>query len=283
MGQIGIVTDSIGCIPAEFIKEHNIQIAPIGMVIDGKMYKDTELSNEEFWKLFFAAKKLPTTTGNTPANYFACFTELAKSTNEIICLTLSGKLSNGYDCAIKAVELMKEERPELSIKVIDTNTAMGAEGFVVMEVARAIQAGKNLHEIVQLANNLIPRVKWIMAMDTLKYLVIGGRAPKTAILAEVAGIKPITGMVSGSGKVDSLGRVRGKQKAIEKVVEMIKEHTDTSKPLHVMVHYTTDIKRGEQLKELVTSRYMYEEVHFTPFTPVMVVHTGPVIAVSFYS
>jgi DegV family protein with EDD domain len=283
MSMVGIVTDSIGCIPANFIKEYNIQIAPIGLVIDGNMYKDTELSNDEFWKLYFAAKKLPTTTGNNPANYVECFKESAKSSSDILCITLSGKLSNGYDSAVKARELIKEEIPQLKIEIIDSNIAMGAEGFLVMEAARAARAGKSLNEIIPMVTKMIPRVKWIMAMDTLKYLIKGGRAPKTAIIAEVANIKPVAGMVSGSGKVDNLGRVRGKQKAMEKVTDMIKDYADVNKPLHLMVHYTTDIIRAEKLKEMITTRYTCEEVYLTPFTPSMVIHTGPIVAVSFYS
>jgi fatty acid-binding protein DegV len=69
----------------------------------------------------------------------------------------------------------------------------------------------------------------------------------------------------------------------EKLVELMKEHTDTTKPLHVMVHYTDGIVAGEHLKELVTSKYNCVEVHLTPYTPVMASQTGPVIAVSFYS
>jgi len=283
MPRVGIATDSIGCIPANFVKEFNIQIAPIGLVIDGNTYKDMELSNDEFWRLFFAAKKLPTTMGNNPANYVTAFNELAKSTNDMLCITLSRKLSNGYDCAVKARELIKEDQPGLNIEIIDSNTAMGAEGFLVMEAARAARAGKSLNEIIPIVNNMIPRVKWIMAMDTLKYLIKGGRAPKTAIIAEVANIKPIAGMVSGTGVVDNLGRVRGKLKAMEKVTDMIKDYSDVSKPLHLMVHYTTDITRAETFKKMITSRYEWEEVYLTPFTPSMVIHTGPIVAVSFYA
>jgi DegV family protein with EDD domain len=130
---------------------------------------------------------------------------------------------------------------------------------------------------------MIPRVKFLMVMGTLKYLIKGGRAPKSAVLGEMMKVKPIIGMVSGTGLVENMGRARGKRKAMEKIAEMTKEYIDISKPVHLMVHYTDDIAAGEELKEIVTSRLNCTEVYLTPYTPVMACHTGPVVSIAFYS
>ena len=55
MSKVGIVTDTISCIPRELVKEYDIRVVPVGLVIDGKGYKDTDLTNDEFWKLFYQA------------------------------------------------------------------------------------------------------------------------------------------------------------------------------------------------------------------------------------
>lgn len=85
------------------------------------------------------------------------------------------------------------------------------------------------------------------------------------------------------GLHDSLGKERGKRKAMLKLVDLVNDHADTDKPLHVMVHYTDNIEEGKQLKETVTSRYNCTEVYMTDLTPVMTTHTGPAVALSFYS
>ena len=283
MSKVGVVTDTISCIPENLVQELDIKIVPTGLIIDRKHYKDTELSNDEFWKLFNSTKEQITTTAVKPTDFIDVFSELAKSTDSMVCITVSAKLSATNAAAIKARETMMEEKPDLHIEIIDSTTAAGAEGFLVIEAARAAKAGKKLEEIVKLVNDMIPRVKFVTAMNTLKYLIRSGRAPKMAVIGDMMNVKPLIGMISGTGLVESLGRVRGKEKAMQKLVELMKENIDTSKPAHVMLHYTDGIVPAEQLKEMVTSQMNCKEVHITPYTPVMSSQTGPVFAISFYT
>jgi DegV family protein with EDD domain len=284
MSKVGIVTDSTNCLPAELIKEYGIRVAPYHLILEGKVYLDQiEITPSEFWRMFKKLKNLPTTGVPSPGSYADIFTELAKSTNDIVCLIISHALSAAYKSATTAREMVMSEHPGLNIELIDTKNSVGALGFVALEAARAAQAGKSLNEVVKIAQDLVPRVKYIAAFDSLKYLIRGGRAPKSAIVGDLMGVKPLIGIVSDTGMVDSLGRERGKKKAMQKLVELVKEHADTNKPLHVMAHYTDNIEDGEQLKEMVTARYNCAEVYTTDLTPVMTTHTGPAIGLSFYS
>jgi len=283
MGKVGIVTDTTSCLPPELVKEYGIRIVPVGLVIGGKHYRDTELTNEQFWQLFYAANGSSTTAAPSPGDFASIYEELGQSCDGIVCILVSKALSATLEVATKGKELVQEKNPGLSIEIIDSKTSAGALGFIVLEAARAARAGKNLNEVVQVANNMIPRVKFVTAMDTLKYLIRSGRAPKTALIGEVLGVKPIIGMVSNTGLVENLGRARGKQKAMSKIVQLAKEHIEPGKPVHAMFHYTDGIAAGEALREMVTSQIECEEVYFTPYTPVMASATGPVVAFAFYT
>ena len=283
MSKVGIVTDSTSCLPPELIKEYGIRIAPVGLVIDGKGYQDTDLTNEEFWKLFYGAKELPTTSAASPGDFTDIFSELGKSTDGIVCILVSKALSATYEAAVQAREIAQAENPNLYIEIVDSKTATGALGFIVLEAARAAKSGKSLAEVVQVAQDMLPRVKFLVGMDTLKYLIKIGRAPKTAVIGDILQVKPIIGMVSGTGLVENLGRVRMKRKAMVKMVDMMKDYIDTNKPVHLMVHYTDGIAAGEKLKDIVTSQLDCAEVYLTPYTPVMASATGPVVALAFYS
>jgi len=282
MSKVGVVTDTISCIPEELVKELNIKIVPTGLIIDRKHYRDTDLTNSEFWKLFNSTKEHITTTAVKPTDFVDVFSELAQSTSSIICITVSAKLSASNGAAIKAKEMLTNEKPNLQIEITDSTTATGAEGFLAIEAARAARSGKTLEEIVQQVSEMIPRVKFVTGMNTLKYLIRSGRAPKMAAIADIMNMKPIIGMVSGTGLVESLGRVRGKEKAMQKLVELMKEHIDINRPIHVMLHYTDDIAPAEQLKQIVTTQLYCSEVYMTPYTPVMSSQTGPVFAIAFY-
>ena len=70
---------------------------------------------------------------------------------------------------------------------------------------------------------------------------------------------------------------------MQKLVDMVADYIDPGRPLHMMVHYTTNIADGEQLKRMITAKYNCAELYLTPYTPVMAAHTGPVMSLAFYS
>ncbi len=283
MSKVGIVTDTTSCLPPELVKEYGIRIVPVGLVIGGKHYRDTDLTNEEFWRLFYAANGDTSTTAASPGDFASVFEELGKSCDSIVCILVSKALSATFEAATKGTETAREKNPKLNIEIIDSRTSAGALGFIVLEAARAAKAGKSLDEVVKIVNEMIPRVKFVTAMDTLKYLIKSGRAPKTAILGDVFGVKPLIGMVSNTGLVENLGRARGKKKALAKVIELAREQIEPGKPVHAMFHYTDSMADAETLREMITSQVDFKEVYLTAYTPVMASATGPVVAFSFYT
>ncbi|MFH1775814.1 MAG: DegV family protein [Chloroflexota bacterium] len=284
MSPVGIVTDTTNCLPAELIAEYGIRVASVVLIIGGKPYRDqVDITPTRFWKMFKGLEEMPTTSAVSPGDFAAYFKELGQATDNIACIVVSQPLSGTYDSAIKAKELVQAERPNLNIEVINSKTATGALGFIVLEAARAAKAGKSLAEVVELVNSLIPKVKYLVALDTLKYLIKGGRAPKVAMIGDLLQVKPILTNNNETGSVEPASRARGKRKTMLKLVDMVQNYTDTTKPLHIMVHYTDNREDGEQLKELVTSKYNCAELYMTEYTPVIAAHTGPVLALSFYS
>jgi DegV family protein with EDD domain len=284
MAKVGIVTDSTNCLPPEKIKEYGIRVAPFQLILERKSYKDqVDITPAEFWKMFKTLKTTPTTGTVSPAEFVGLFSELAITTDKIVCIVVSQALTGAYKSAMAAKEIVLEEHPGLNIEIVDSKTSVGALGFVVLEAARAAQSGKNFNEVIKIARDMVSKVKYFATFDSLKYLIRSGRAPKTAVLGDLAGVKPIVGLVGNTGLVDSLGKEIGNKKALAKMVEMVKDYTDTCKPLHVIIHFTDTIKDGEQLKQMVTSRYTCTEVYLTDLTPVMATHTGPMVALSFYS
>ena len=284
MNNVGIVTDSTHCLPAELIKEYDIRVVPYHLILDGKDYLDQiDITPAEFWKMFFNLKSLPTTSAISPGQYADIFTELAKSTGSIVCLIISSSLSAAYKAAVTARDMVRENHPDLTIELIDTNTAAGALGLIVLEAARAARAGKSMAEVVEVVQGLVSKVKLIFALDTLKYLIKGGRAPKAAVIGEILGVKPIITVNSNTGLVESLGKERGKGKVMQKLAGMIADYADTDKPLHVLVHYTNNIEDAKELQEMITARYKCEEIYVTDLTPVITAHTGPAFGLSFYS
>jgi DegV family protein with EDD domain len=282
MANAAIMTDTIACLTPEIVEKYDIKLLPVSYNIDGKPYRDgVDLTPDEFWKLFPAMKEF--TTGAPPlSEYTNLFGELAKKTDKIVAIFVSKPLSAVNETAVQAAELFRQDHPDVEITVLDSRTAAGAQGFIVEAMAKAATEGKSVEEIVAVAEETRKHVKFVTVMETLKYLIKSGRAPKTAYMGELFQVKPIIGMLGDSGEVENLGRARGKEKALAKMLDIMAEQFPAGTPIRVYVHYTDNRAAGEALKDMVTKRFNCAETYFTPYTPVMSGHTGPVLAVSFY-
>ena len=130
----------------------------------------------------------------------------------------------------------------------------------------------------------MPRVRLIAFIDTLHYLAKGGRVPQVAAWASsLLSIKPIFELLALSKGVSSLERVRTRPKAIERLLELLKERTDR-KPVHCIVMHTNVLDEAEKLKERMIAESNCLEIYVEDFTPVMGVHTGPgLLGVAFYA
>jgi DegV family protein with EDD domain len=282
MANVGIVTDSIACLPPEIIKEYDIRTIPVALNINGKPYRDgVDIDPEGFWKMFDEVKEF-TTGAPALTEYTEIFADLAKTSDGIVGIFVSQALSAIGEAAVQAADLMKEENPGLNIEIVDSRTAAGAQGFLVEEAAKAAKAGKSVSEVTQIVKDTIPKVKFTTAMETLKYLIKSGRAPKTAYMGELFQVKPIIGMLNNTGEVENLGRARGWDKALLKLLDIISENIGSNQNIRFNVHYTNSIEDGEKLKQMVIDRFNPSDVYFTSYTPVMAGHTGPVMAVSFF-
>ena len=284
MNRIGIVTDSTSVLPPELVHEYGIRIVPTGFIHNGKVYRDfQDITTKEFWKMFPEITTQPTTMASNPGDFYKVFKELAESTDKILCVTLSKKLSATFDAAKQAAELLRSENPNITIEVIDSENCQGALGFIVLESARAAKANKSMNEIVKVAEGLIPRVGYFMVLDATDYLIRIGRAPVELVQNKQASVKPILGIVSGKGVVENLDKAETVTAALPKMADMVGKYIDTNKPVHIMLHYPDRTQECEQLRGLVTSKYKCAEVYMSEYTPTMIIAAGPMFGLSFYS
>lgn len=282
--KICIVTDSTSCLPPDLIAQYGISVLPVGLVIDGKVYSDCiDITLPEICRRIENKEKQPTTTAVSPGDFVNTFSELAESTDSIVCILVSKALTATQESAYQARRLIRPKYPNVNIEIIDSKTSAGALGFIVAEAGRAAEKGKSLEEVVGVARDMVSRVMYLAALDTLKYLINIGRAPRSTRVGEFLNVKPIIGFVDDTGLVEVVARVRGRNTSLTKVVNLIGKYISTELPIHVMVHYSFRPEDGEELKDLIEARYKCAEAHLTPYTPVMVSATGPMVGVSFYS
>jgi DegV family protein with EDD domain len=284
MTKIGILTDTTHCLPPEFINRYGIKVIPMGLVLNNKPYLDqTQITPAEFWEKFKTLKSLPTTFAPNPKDFEKVFMEMAASFDNILCILVSKILTATQNAAISARSSFSAQHPNIKIAIIDSKCAAGALGFLVLEAARAIERGSSFEEVISAVQKMLPKVTYLTALETMKYLIKGGRAPKIAAIGNLLGVRPIITNNKQTGEVLSLGRGQGKKNTMVKLVDYVADFLEPGKPVHMIVHYTNNQANGEQLKEMVQARYNCTELYMTPYSPVMAVHVGPVLSLAFYS
>jgi len=284
MPSVAIVTDSTSCLPQEEVERYGIEVVPVNLVYEGRVYRDgLDLTPEEFYRLLKEAKKLPTTSPASPGDYLEVFRRVGEKARSILCISVSARLSGMFDSARAAAELAREVLPRTAIRVLDSGTAAMAQGFVVLAAARAAGAGKELQEVMDTATRIMPRVELVAVLDTLHYLARGGRVPKVAAWAtSLLQIKPI--LTLSAGEVGLLERVHTRKRALSRLVQIMRKRAGGKRPLHVSVFHAQALGETLALREEIIREFQPQELYLTQFTSVMGVHTGPgVVGLAYYA
>jgi DegV family protein with EDD domain len=283
MPRVGIITDSIHGLSPEMIEEHDIRIAPMGVIINNKPYRDSvDITAAQFYPLFKEAKTPSTTNAATPGDFLAIYRSLAEITDNIIYIGVSKSLTATYSVAVQTREIFLTEDPKIKIELIDSKNCEGALGFLILEAARAAEAGKNLSQVIDLVQNMIPRVKYLSVLDTLRYLLKIGRIPKSAASEEKLKYRPVIGMTNKSGLMETFPPLPVGQELVG-LIEMAEKLLSPGKPVHAMIHHSEYIEEAEVLKKLVVAKFRPVELYVTEYTPAALSSTGLMTGLAFYS
>ena len=284
MKKVAIVTDTTACIPQEQVKRYNIEVVPIQLIFEDRVYRDgIDISPTEFYALLRQADKLPTTSTSSPDPYLEAYRKASQRARSIFCITLSAKFSGIFNSAWLAKEMAETALPNLVIEVLDCGTAAAAQGLVVLAAARAAASGKNLNEVIKKAKDTMHRVNLFASLDTLHYLVKGGRVPQAAALVNsLLKIKPIFTINQGEARTVALPRtIPG---AIKRMLKLMEKKVVKGQPLHAAVMHADALDKAVVLRNRIASQLDCAELFITEFTPVMGVHTGPgLLGIAFYS
>jgi DegV family protein with EDD domain len=282
MNKVGIVTDTTACVPAEYVKQYEIEVVPVQLIIDDRSFRDgIDITPAEFYALLRRAKKMPTTSSSSPEPYLNAFLNASRRVQGILCLTEPEKFSAMYASARAAVDRARDILKGIPIEVLECATAAAGQGLVALAAARAAVQGKSLAEVRRLAADIMARTKLFAALDTLQYLARSGRVPQAAALVNsILSIKPVFTL---NDEARTVALPRTMQSAMDRMLKIMEKTVTKGQMLHVVVMHADSPERAAAFKERIASRFNCRDIYLTEFTPVMGVHTGPgLIGVAFY-
>jgi DegV family protein with EDD domain len=267
---VRIVTDTSCDLPPSLEQE----LEELGVVIVRFLFRfgleeceDKSIPMKEF--LARAESTWPTTSVPSSGAFAQAFRECVEAGHQVVCITITGNHSATYSSAV----LASQEFPAGQVTVVDSKTLSLPQGLMVLAAARAAQEGKSAQAVVETINKLRERLHLLITLDTVEYVVRGGRASRlSGIVAGLLRLRPILTLVDG--ELTLLERPRGRKVAKQKLVELAKGYfpAETVGVAHIACE--------EEARELVSeislqTGFPEEEILLAETGMVIATHGGP--------
>lgn len=239
---------------------------------DGEARREyVDISTAEFYRLLRQTDEPPKSAQPSPADFAAVFEELA-AYEHILCVALSAKLSGTSASA----ELASQDFGG-KVRVIDSKVTSGGTVILADAIQRRLDRGTDDEEIDALVERFHLERGLLFTVDTLEYLVRGGRVGKAAGLAgQLLSVKPI--LAFDDGEVAPLKRVRGRAKALGELEEIFRQSTEgqDDSTLHVGVGHAEAKEDCDELVRRVRGVRPNASLDIvTTLGPVIGTHGGP--------
>ena len=271
MNQVAIVTDSTAYLPPEIIEKYQIQVIPLSVIWDGESYQDgLDITTPQFYTRLENSPSLPSTSQPPAGEFKDCFSALLENGNDVVAILISAGISGTVNSALQAQAELDPSR----IEIVDSLTAAMATGLHVIAAARKAAQGGTLQEVVQTARQAQQQTAVVFVVDTLEFLHRGGRiGGAKRLLGSMLKIKPILEM--RAGKIAAVDQERTQKRALERMLELIKEKACDEKPVRMAVIHSNAPELAHKLKAEVLESFSPEELYVAELSPVIGTHVGP--------
>lgn len=271
-----IVTDSCCDLPYQLLEAHKIAFIPMIVEIDGQEYYDDLGKTFDYDKFLqnLRDKQQPSTSQINVGRYIEFFKPYCEKQEPILYLCFTSGMSGSYNSALQAVSILKEDYPEAEIEVVDTLNASLGEGVLVLGAAQQQAAGADLNQVRRWVDDHKLKVQSWVTVDDLSHLYRGGRLSRSqAAMGGLLNIKPII-HVDQKGTLQNVGKVRGRNKALQKIVDESVANLTSIKDQLVYVAYSEDREAAEKVLDMMKEKITVTESAIYPLGPTIASHTG---------
>lgn len=273
---IKIVTDSSADLPAQLAQELGITVVPLYVRFGDEVYRErVEISEEDFYQRLFHGPIHPVTIQPNPQDFANVYQKLSQEADGIVSIHISSKLSGTCNSALQGKEEIEKGCP---IEVVDSQIVTVGLGLICIAAAAVAKTGADLQQVVKEVKQTLPNVHLLALVDTLKYLLLGGRIGKAkALVGSLLNVKPL--LTLEEGEVVPRGQARTRSKGIERLFDFVAKATNIQ---DLAVAYSTTPDEAQALAERIGSIFTKQPVRIARLGTTMGVHMGPgALAVAF--
>jgi DegV family protein with EDD domain len=275
MSDVAIVTDSTAYLPAELIERHGVHVVPLYVVFEGdRPVPEVEITDyDAFFEELRSAERLPTTSQPSVGDFASAYEPLLAAGREVVSIHISGGLSGTPEAARQAKETLERDGAGGErVEVVDSTTAAGGLGFVVLAAAKAAAEGADARGVAATAAEARKELRLWFAIDTLEFLKRGGRiGAASAWIGSTLKVKPI---LTVENEMTPVERVRTSSRAFERMVDYARGCHDSGADAWSAQHINAP-DQCAALIERCTEVFGHGPTIVSEIGPVLAAHTGP--------
>ncbi len=200
---VRIITDSASDMsPAE---HPALAVLPLSVTFGTDVYMDgIDIDHQRFYEMLVERDELPKTGQVNPYAFSQAIAEAREAGDEAVIITVGAKLSGTNQSARTALA----EAPGGDVYVVDSNNVTLGERVLVEYALRLVDEGQGAAQIAAAVEAVRDRVVVIGLLETLEYLVRGGRLSAAAgAVGTLLNVKPV--VAAEDGLIVQLGKARG--------------------------------------------------------------------------
>ena len=263
-GSLAILADSGSDLPQEMIDSLGIDVVPLNIVIAGHSYLDRiELSTRQFFALDGKKSTAQPSVGVVKLRLEA----LLEKYEKILIISLASALSGTYQSYQQAITLLHAED---RVMLVDSKQNSVALGLIVLNAARALQAGEPIEKIRAEAEAQADKAHIYVTLDKLETMVKSGRVkPNVGQLLEFVSAKPVVTLdEKGGGDLAMIGF--GRKHQFNKLMKRIEDDHKQRKIKQYALIYTDN--------EKVIAPYLNRMRELTGLEPEFIKQSSPIYA-----
>ena len=268
-----MVTDTTHYLPRELADAYGLHQVSLYVHWDDHHEREAELPDfDGYYQHLRTAAELPTTSQPSVGDLLAVYEPLLEAGQDIVSIHLASAISGTYEAALAAKAALDEQGRPGRIEVLDSSTACGGLGLVLLAAGAQARAGGDVEAVVRRAHAARSELKMWFCVDTLEFLRRGGRVGAArAWLGSTLKVKPI---LTFEAEVTPVERVRTASRAFERMVDYLRSRCDDGADGWVVQHIQAR-EQADQLVERGREMFGRDPLFVSEIGPVIGTHVGP--------
>lgn len=281
MSKVAIITDSACDLEAGHLAELGVTMVPLTISIGGGVYRDgVDLTRDEFYRLLAANPENAHTAQPAPGAFAEAYRAALRTADHAVVICLSAGLSGTVESALLAKTGIMPDPDRVT--VFDSRAASIGQALMVVGAAERAAAGQGPEEIAAYLEDLRAHLASLFTLDTLEYLVRGGRLGRVqGLVGTLLQIKPLLEL-DAEGRIVPREKVRGRGKALERLLEIVEQEGRRLEGQRVGISHARAAAEAEAIAAELRKRFKVREVLMGEISATIGTHTGPGCLAVFY-